>query len=450
MDKRLIQVMQSKLSGSPKLLTKSAGRSKCCIFRVTQGFFTSMAEVDERPYRPRAVSIGPYHHGKPQLKMMQEHKWRFLERVVKRTMEEKGVGLEEYVKAVRGLEEEARECYSEAIDLTGDEFVEMLVLDGCFVVEILRAFTRVVPFEEDDPFLTMQWILVSLRDDILCLENQIPFFVLQTLFTLTETGSDRVGSSLASTALMFFNAPVEVAGHPEVIMGHLGTDFEVLHLLNLHRRSYFPVCPDRPRAPSGSRLNCFPRSCRPKVTRNIQSISKLRRAGIKLKLKQDERSFMRVNFERGVIRMPLLALEDTMCAFLLNCVAFEQCHQGGDKLVSDYACFLVCLIESQEDVDILCEAKVLHNHLATAGDAAAFVGKLSMGAVAAVDDSYLRVVCDGVNHRYDNNLHIYWAEVMHQYFSSPWSLMSLLAAIFLLFLTLVQTIFTVWDFEKES
>ncbi|CAH9059530.1 unnamed protein product [Cuscuta europaea] len=461
---KLIGVMQGKLSESPKLLTKSAGRNKCCIFRAPGHFFSSGWKANTRPHQPRAVSIGPYHHGKRHLKMMQEHKWRFLERVVKRTREKKGVGLEEYIKVVRGLEEEARECYSEAITtLKGDDkFVEMLVLDGCFVVEFFRSFSGMYPFENDDPFRTMQWIGCSIRDDLLCLENQIPYIVLQRLFELTEIDTNRLfdggPTSLDGMALNFFGISDKV---------ETPQDFEALHLLNLVRKSLIPVpgsssykphClsmllsgagAELERAVKGlSRLNCFQRTAG--EAGNIHCITKLRRSGIKLKLKEDESSFLRVEFKRGVIRMPLLILDDTRCAFLLNCVAFEQCHGESDKLVSEYAVFLDCLIDTHKDVDILCEAKVLQNCLATKDEVAAFVGKLSKAVtISSFEETYLSEVYAGVNAHYDNNLHIHLAEVKHKYFSSPWSFISLIAAIFLLVLTVVQTIFAILDFKNK-
>ncbi|CAH9130390.1 unnamed protein product [Cuscuta epithymum] len=147
----LFRLMQSKLAKQRKLISKSAGTNDCCIFRVPQGFADS--EVDAKSYQPRTVSIGPYHRGKPHLREMEKHKWRFLERAIQRTRVKTGLGLEDYIKAVEGLTTVARESYSEDITaLKGDEFVEMLVLDGCFVVEMFLAFNEVDPFDRDDPF----------------------------------------------------------------------------------------------------------------------------------------------------------------------------------------------------------------------------------------------------------------------------------------------------------
>ncbi|CAH9084078.1 unnamed protein product [Cuscuta europaea] len=457
---KVIEVMRSKLLESPRYIKKSAGRYDCCIFRVPQGFTNSKDNAGL--YHPRTVSIGPYHHGKPHLKEMEEHKWRFLERVIKRT----SVGLEEYVEAVRTLETKARESYSEDISITlkDHEFVEMLVLDGCFVVEMFRAFSEVAPFEKDDPFRSMQWIRFSLHDDFLCLENQIPYFVLEKLFTLTKMPGDilkatGVTSTLAVTALTFFNTSGKFGRNPEMIMKSFRGDLRGLHLLDLVRKTYFPKDSRRgQRVPESGVGDIRPQNNVSEINFqtsgdsgavNFQSISTLRRAGIEVKLNESERtSFLPVGFSRGVISMPMLELNDTMCAFLLNCVAFEQCHEGGDKLVSDYAGFLDRLVDTGEDVDILCEAKVLDHNLATQDEVAAFVGKLGQKAASDLSKSYLKGVFAGVKEHCGIRRHVYLAEVKAKYFSSPWSTMSLCAAGYLLLLTTVQTIFAVMDYFK--
>ncbi|CAH9130395.1 unnamed protein product [Cuscuta epithymum] len=435
---KLMQLMQSKLPESAKDISKSAGRDNCCIFRVPQGFTDS--QVNCGSYHPRRVSIGPYHRGKPHLKAIEEHKWRFLARVIKRTSEGKGVGLKDYVEVVKRLEADARESYSEDTSITnlkGYEFVEMLVLDGCFVIEMFRAFSNVVPFEKDDPFSSMQF----LRDDFLCLENQIPYIVLQTLFTLTEMESDRLPSgsypTLFVTALYFFRISDDFRRDPEV-MG------EVLHLLDLVRKTYFP---DRQRVPGSESGTKKPPNSSDGPA-NIQCISKLRRAGIKLKADYNMRGTLWVRFKRGVIWMP--ELKDTMRAFLLNCVAFEQSHMVKDKLVSAYVVFLDSLIDTTEDVDILCEAKVLNIYLATQREVATFVDNL--GKAAAVDfdirKSYLKEVYADINKHLHNSCNIYLAEVKAKYFSSPWTAMSLFAAFYLLVLATAQTVFGILEYKK--
>ena len=118
-------LIEKKRKQKPMLLKISAGNSSCCIFRVPQ----SLVEINEKAYQPHIVSIGPYHHGKEHLEMIQEHKWRFLDSLIGRT-ESVGVGVNDYFKAIASKEERIRECYSETIEVNSNEFVEMMVLDG--------------------------------------------------------------------------------------------------------------------------------------------------------------------------------------------------------------------------------------------------------------------------------------------------------------------------------
>ncbi|CAH9130389.1 unnamed protein product [Cuscuta epithymum] len=446
--RELIRLMQSKVWEQQKLIGKSVDRNDCCIFGVPQGFTDS--EVDARTFQPRTVSIGPYHRGKPHLREMEKHKWRFLERAIRRTATKNGADWEDYVTAVEGLAAVARASYSEDITaLKGDEFVEMLV-----VVEMFLAFTGVDCFHEDDPFRSMQWIQYSLHEDFLCLEDQIPYIVLQKLFDLTTEGWNN-RHSLSDTALEFFNNN-----------NALGHDLECLHLLDLVRKSYIPKTYNKLgftlkthcilEMPGGtSLLKCFPIidwELRHLRIGKIESISKLRRAGIKLKLNRDwKKSFLAVKFKRGVIWMPRVALDDT--AFLLNCVAFEQCHGEVRNVVSAYAVFLSCLIRTDKDVDILREAHVLDHSLGTTADVVAFVGRLGRAAACDVTVSYLRHVFGGVNMHYDSHWHV-WANFKYEnfdtYFSSPWKVTSLCAALFLIVLTTIQTLIAISDYFKKG
>ncbi|PON61349.1 hypothetical protein PanWU01x14_147260 [Parasponia andersonii] len=70
-----------------------------------------------------------------------------------------------------------------------DKFVEVLVLDLCFIIELFRKKSNEDLKEEGDPIFTMSCLLQFLRHDLILLENQIPWLVLDILFKLTKTTS---------------------------------------------------------------------------------------------------------------------------------------------------------------------------------------------------------------------------------------------------------------------
>ncbi|XAR64642.1 hypothetical protein NMG60_11008395 [Bertholletia excelsa] len=288
-----LAAMHEKISATPKMLSKWAGHPSCSIFRVPQ----SLININGRSYHPHI----------PHLQMIQEHKWRFLAALLRRT-QSRGLELEDYLKAIYPLEPEVRECYSEVIHLTTDEFTELLVLDGCFIIELFRKYGKVVP----------------------------------ELFDLTRMPGEESGPSLSDLALGFFNNTLQRPDEPE---------------------------PSK----SGS-------------TRVIQCISKLRRAGIKLKPNKAE-SFLTVRFRRGVIEMP------TGRGYLSDC-------------------------------------SIIENYFGTDAEVARFINNLGKDVTFDIDKCYLARLFDE------------WAGFRYRYFRSPWSFISALAAFVLLVLSVLQTYYT--------
>ncbi|TMW88615.1 hypothetical protein EJD97_018316 [Solanum chilense] len=422
-NKTQLELMQQKISQPPQLLSESAGRSSCCIFRVPQSFIN----VNGRSYEPQIVSIGPYHRGKDNVKMIEEHKWRFLGNLVERT-KEIGLSLEDYLKAIQPFEMRARECYSEAIVLNRDEFVEMLVLDGCFIIELFRKIGGVIPIEKDDPLISMSWIYPFFLRDLIRLENQIPFFILQFLFDFTNIISQLSNTpSLAKLALTFFNNTLQ---RPNEVVEKF-SNLEGKHLLDFLRSSYIFVEPKNRRDHSPTNV--------------IQCISKLRRAGIKLRPRKEE-TFLAIKFNNGCIEMPTITIDDFMSSFLINCVAYEQCHVDCSKHMTTYATFLDCLVNTQHDVEYLCDCNIIENYFGTDYEIANFINNLGKDVMFDIDECYLLELFIKVNDYYKSSWHVHWASFKYTYFSSPWSFISALAALVLLVLAILQTLYSILSY----
>ncbi|RXH81567.1 hypothetical protein DVH24_034988 [Malus domestica] len=359
-NKDRLGTMYQMISEPPRLLSNAAGKPSCCIFRVPQ----SLVEINGKSYNPHIVSIGPYHRGEPRLKMIEEHKWKYLGSLLART-EPKGLTLKDYLKALEPLEQKARECYSENINLSTDEFLEMLVLDGCFIIELFRKFG-----------LLVRW------------KNRLDF-----------------GSG-----------------------GDVG-----MHLLDLLRSSVIPPGHEEPRS-----SNTIP-------THTIHCVSKLRRAGIKFNPGKDE-SFLVIKFKRGVIEMPPITIDDFMSSFLLNCVAYEQCHKSSSKHITTYATLLDCLVNTYKDVEYLSDRNIIENCFGNDGEVARFINNLGKDVAFDMDRCYLAKLFNDVHDYYGNSWHVQWASFKYTYFDTPWSFISAFAALILLILTLMQTFYTVLSY----
>ncbi|KAJ6937301.1 hypothetical protein NC652_011832 [Populus alba x Populus x berolinensis] len=127
-----------------------------------------------------------------------------------------GIGINDFFKAIAPIEEKIRDRYSETIECSRQEFLEMMVLDGCFIIELFCIVGGIVQGDIDDPIFKMTRMIFFIMRDLLKLENQIPFFVLETLFETSILSSRKQNvSSLTVLALKFFDHAVQRP--PEVL-----------------------------------------------------------------------------------------------------------------------------------------------------------------------------------------------------------------------------------------
>lgn len=87
-------------------------------------------EINRNAYEPIILSIGPYHHGAPNLIAMEREKWKCLNFILKLDCE---LRLQDYIRAIYEVEKRARSYYSQEISMDRMKFVQMLLLDSCFI-----------------------------------------------------------------------------------------------------------------------------------------------------------------------------------------------------------------------------------------------------------------------------------------------------------------------------
>ncbi|KAI7981681.1 UPF0481 protein [Camellia lanceoleosa] len=359
-----------------KLAKLSLLQSECCIYRVRK----QLREVNKKAYEPEIVAIGPYHRGKPSLKMMEEHKLRYFQLILQQNNDANNV--ERFVIAVRSLQQEACRSYAEPITLSPDEMIEMMILDGCFIIELLHKFET--PYlRANDPIFDMDWIVNSLQRDLMLFENQLPFSILCKLFDIIEFPDNH--NRLIHLVTRFFN---------DLLPGQ-----------------------------------------------------ELREAGVKLK-KDDRGKLFDIKFKSGVMHIPPITIEDRTESFFRNLIAYEEyCPDNELSHVTDYVKFMDCLIKSPKDVEILCRYGIIDNWQGDYGVVARLFNKISdavtgPGKHFRYADSFNKVNIHGSKRR--NR----WMAILNRtYLNSPWALISILAALVLLLLTLTQTVFTVFPIK---
>ncbi|KAK2996416.1 hypothetical protein RJ639_025660, partial [Escallonia herrerae] len=219
-----------------------------CIFEVPD----ELRGLKASACTPRAVSIGPLHKDDEHLREdMENHKKGYMHSLFRRTRRSDETieadverAKNECVDAMLGVVEKARACYEASPELRAYddvEFAEMLILDGCFLLELFYK-SREEGFDDDSIFSNRLLYLDIIRDLVL-LENQIPLFVLDELFDCTlkrikgNPSSGDVYPSLTTFILDYFaNLNIFEA----IQMKKKGTSTSNCHILGLLHSCYLP------------------------------------------------------------------------------------------------------------------------------------------------------------------------------------------------------------------
>jgi len=169
---------------------------KRSIFKVP----SQLKELNKNAYKPQRISFGPYHHGEAHLMAMEEHKHRALIHFLKRCKKP----IELFVQRLDQVVHELRDLYL-PLDpiwmLDKSKFLQILILDGCFILEIVRRFLN--DYAYSDPVYGNDHNLMSyILLDMLILENQIPMTVLHTLLQV-ENGDEVIVLMVFSLNLLF-------------------------------------------------------------------------------------------------------------------------------------------------------------------------------------------------------------------------------------------------------
>lgn len=458
-----------------------------CIYKVPN----KLRKVKEDAYNPRAVSIGPFHRKNPDLVAgMREHKWRYMLSFLQQTEDPKDSRkcLEECTNAIYDKDGEVRRCYAEKIKQDKDELMEIMLLDGCFILEL---FLRYIDQEylkhkqlEDgaDPIVKSAWMIAALRHDLALLENQIPFFILEKLYDIIKARlridiKSRAPNSVAILALKFFQ-PLSLKPIQEDQLG--GTEFK--HLLDLlHKFYFFPSKADDVRvnmesvSENGHR-SAVPQTCscllfskfkftiekqKPKSINKWgfnHCASELMESGIEFQTNQqtEDHHLLNIRFTtNGVIKIPQLSIHQTTSSLFRNLIAYEQCSLGSTHNVTSYAFLMMSLISSSHDSKLLQKKGIIqHKRI---GDKEYLVQFQSiLEEVFGRDDFCFGPLCDSVTEYCKSWCNLRKLQVFLRvrflrdikllystYFSSTWSFISFLAAVALLILTSLQTYYTI-------
>lgn len=416
-----------------KLPQQSSSLACSCIFRIPH----ILRRGNENVFVPNLVSIGPYHHGHEDLKAMEEIKQWYLHCLLERRGNQEA-SMMSFVKGIRSMEKYCRDCYGEKVNLSSDDFVEIMVVDGCFIIELFRKYitdakagkcaTKVFP-ERDDPVFDTSWMIATLLYDLLLLENQIPWRVLDCLFKLTRENDEIEETSLSQLTLFYFEF-YTLGRYPKKIeetgSKHL-LDFIRSCLLGATKEDSTNNHPSTDWAP-------------------IPSVTELLQAGVKFRRTDD--SMLNITFENGVMKIPPIVVNENGESLFRNLIVYEQCEASVYECkITSYAVVLDNLINTSSDVDILMQKGILFTHLSKE-DIASFFNKLYNNTIPG-HFSY-KELTDKVNEHYHGRFNRWKTILARDYFNNPWSTLAFAGALFGLGLTFMQTLYAILAYKAPK
>ncbi|KAB5520959.1 hypothetical protein DKX38_025278 [Salix brachista] len=312
-------------------------------------------------------------------------KLKYLNHLLSR-VSKSGVTLKELFESTREIEKEARSYYAGPIDVGAEDFCRLLVIDGCFLIELFRKDNDDSLREKDDPIFNMSCMLQYLYHDLILVENQIPWLVLELLFNKTvaanseqstqaKEGEPKKKTTLAHLALQFFanifssnalniDTPYDGTKHlldllRNWLVKSSGNDEDVetpcdgtKHLLDLLRNWLVKS--------SGNAREYVETG----IWEPIPSATDLEDAGIELKVSDSEhRSILVIKFNNGSLEIPSFLIDETTEVIIQNLISYEQCSPKCTDRITSYAVLLDNLINTTKDMDILTRSGIINNWL---------------------------------------------------------------------------------------
>nr|GLL37219.1 UPF0481 protein At3g47200-like [Ipomoea trifida] len=434
--------------------------SEACLFKVHE----RLRKPNPEAYTPLTISIGPYHHGKPELRKMERLKVLYTQSLLNRAG---GVGVEECWKKLKDLEGKAKSYYGDDIvKVRGDEFVKMLLLDGCFVVEFVIRQSGLLMMQKrifDPIFMQIQGMVCNILRDMLLLENQLPFFVLQALYDMISNPGNPEFSEMVKIAFrnkipkMNIISLLNTQVNPQEIK-HL---LQIVHILcqpqnngQIHQQQ--KTC-------SSNSSCCFWKQPQQIIDDedaallcSIRTASELQEAGVRFKKvgkisntsSNQTISLFDIKFNHGVLEIPSFALYHPTETFFRNLIAYEQ-HSPDvyPMYFTDYAKFMDDLINTEKDVNLLRLKDVFINGLGDDKEVTRLFNDLCKGVTYYSGDGfYYKDLCKELNLHCKKLRNVLMARLRHDYFHTPWAGISTFAAILLLSLTIAQTVLAALDY----
>ncbi|CAH1423017.1 unnamed protein product [Lactuca virosa] len=142
--------------------------------------------------------------------------------------------------------------------------------------------------------------------------------------------------------------------------------------------------------------------------------------------------------------LPVVNLDVNTEVYLRNLVAYEACVAAGPLVVARYTELMNGIIDTEEGAKLLSKKGIVLNHLKSEKEVADLWNGMSK-SVKLTKVPKMDKVIEDVNKRYAKTWRVKLSKFMKKYVFASWRILTLLAALFLLFLSTVQALCSVYS-----
>ena len=387
----------------------------------------------KRYCEPRVVSLGPIHNGESRYWLTEEYKVTLADDFI----EKSGKCEEELYDMIKNNIKQLRQYFDVEVTTKYDDeaLAWILFVDGCATLKFIDAVVN----EKVKEFKIKNDHVAFVKQDLFLLENQLPYQLLDNLMTMSKEGQH-----LREAILNFIDRKSMTEN--EQAMGKkwikMATNKEPIHLLDLLRTRLLVDQSGNAREPGEGAKNTKMRDWQ-----SFRNVQELRVAGVHLE--SNHSSCLRKitfskkwNFYPGILKLPPITVDDSTGPKFFNLIAYEMCPDfENDYGITSYISFLDSLIDEDKDVIDLRNAGILGNFLGSDQEVAQVFNEIGTDLVPNLE--IYRDVRYKIQEFYDKKSMTWISEVLHTHFSSPWTVLAFVGALFVLGLTIAQTVYTV-------
>ncbi|XP_027336739.1 UPF0481 protein At3g47200-like [Abrus precatorius] len=407
---------------------------ECCIYKVP----FHLLNLNVKAYTPQFISIGPLHSGNSELKQ-EKQKQRYFHAFWKRLSSKQALALMQYKIFLEDNRERIGNCYSKPELYKDEQFVDMILLDSVFIMELFLRKSNIGEPKNDHMF-TSSWVCKSTQRDLLLLENQLPMFVLEELHRRVFPGDDcsKEKVSFIELAFNYFEDyyPHKSSQKDEMIKNLKSCK----HFTDLIRYTYLPTQVQV----EGVNPSQYFTPCR--VEYVPRTATKLDEAGVSFE-KVQGRSYLDIKFAKTPIlswflcfgclpfstcfkarlQIPHLKVDQVTECVLRNLIALEQCHYSEQPFICNYVSLIDSLINTQEDVELLVDKETIVHELGSHTELATVINDLCKHVM--VNSNYYDKIIKELNDHYNSHWKRYMGMLRYVYFRDPWRVSSTIVGV---------------------